>query len=276
MAKQIGIVKITGMLEDLVFYEHPEDGALVRTKSRKTSEQMKASPDYQQTLQNAAEFTNSIHSGELLRKAFRPLLFPIADGKLSSRMNKVMLEIIQLDTLQDFGERMVQPGSAAMLEGFEFNCHSPLKTSFLAPYTITADATAGLIHIDIPPFAPNKAVVANGYVKTVKLVSGAATIDFERESYSNDFWKTEPITLDNEPVEPLRFSYPFQLAPGQVFFLTLGLQQWVHMDELPKKDISKRKYWLVRKMRDAHKMMPFTGGMVVVRVAIFGNSTRLS
>lgn len=270
MAKQIGIVKVSGMLDDLVFYEHPEDGALVRRKSRKTGEQLKESPNYQQTLDNAAEFTTSIKSGQLLRNSLHALLFPIADGKLSSRMNKTMLEIIQQDPDNGLGERVAHGKKLTMLEGFEFNQHLALKTSFSPPFQVTTDTSAAQIHIDIPSFIPASSFAVKHYTQAVRLISGAAVIDFNQQRFSNDCWQTEMITLNKEPIDPIRFSFPFRPEPSIAFFLTLGVQQWVHMDELPKSDISKRKYWLVRKRRDANKMMAFTGALGIVKVIVGG------
>lgn len=273
MAKQIGIVKISGMIDGLVFYEHPEDGSLVRKQGYKTGDKLKASPDYQHTLDNAAEFTTSIKSGQLLRQSLKPLLFPIADGKLSSRMNKVMLEIVQQDREHGLGKRVAHGSNLTMLEGFEFNRHLALKDCFSAPFQVITDASGAEIHIDIPAFIPASSFTVKPYTKAVKLISGAALIDFELQRFSNNFWQTEMISLDKELVHPIRFSFSLMPEPGKAFFLTLGMQQWVHMDELPKSDISKRKYWMVRKMRDGNKMMAFTGASSVVRVVV-GESKR--
>lgn len=268
MAKQIGIIKLSGMIDDLVFYEHPEDGALVRAKGYKTGEQLAARESFKLTLDNASEFTHAIKCGQLLRQAFHPLLFPIADGKLSSRMNKVLLEIIQQDKVNNGGERVAYEGDLTQLAGFEFNQHLSLKDSLLAPFSIVEAPAENMIQVDIPSFVPQKVVQAAEYVKNARLISGAAIIDFKHMRYSRNYWTTEMIQLDKEPVDPIRFPFTNILAAGQVLFLALGLQHIVHIDELPKSDISKRKYWRVRKRRNEDKLTPYTGALSIVKVIV--------
>src|ERR1700733_10494893 len=126
MARQQGNLPIEGLIGKLSFYKHPDDGYLVKTKSTLSAERVLTHDKFQKTRENANEFKQAIQSGKLVRQAFKEILKPVGDGKLSSRMNKVMLSIVQSDSLSDRGARLARNGDLQLLKDFEFNQNSRL------------------------------------------------------------------------------------------------------------------------------------------------------
>src|SRR5690554_3121658 len=110
MARQKGIIKLTGKIGDLSFYKS-KDGYLAR--------------------ENGSEFGLAATSGKTLRDAFRPLMMRAADNRITSRLTRLMSDIRKLDTTSDRGKRSVavaiqnQPAKD-MLKGFNFNVRSML------------------------------------------------------------------------------------------------------------------------------------------------------
>ncbi|AXY76402.1 hypothetical protein D3H65_21440 [Paraflavitalea soli] len=266
MARQIGVIPITGTIDELTFYETPDDGALVRKKSRVTGEMVKTDPKYHQTMLNAAEFKTAIHNGRLLRKALARLLFPIADGKLSSRMNKEMLKVIQKDTVNRFGERIAHGNQLCLLEGFQFNRHLTLADTFLPSPGIHPDGEKGAIQIEVPGFTPTKDIKVPKYVKHIQLISGAVVIDFADQRYTHEFYATERIVHNKEAIDEIQFTYRMNIPAGYTMFLALGILYYAPLDNVPKETISKRKRRRVKKIGGADDLVPFTGALSLVKV----------
>src|SRR5690606_30960839 len=59
------------------------------------------------TRENGAEFGSSASAGKLMRDALRPLIMRAADGRVTSRLTKVMTLIKNLDATSVRGERNV-------------------------------------------------------------------------------------------------------------------------------------------------------------------------
>lgn len=266
MARQKGIIPITGTIDELTFYEHPDDGLLVKKKTRVTSERVKKDPGFKQTRLNAAEFKTAIHSGELLRLALHSLLFPIADGKLSSRMNKELVKVVRLDKVHGLGERVCYAENFSILENFDFNRKLRLREAFTVDYSVQHDVISKEIHIDIPEFKPSAQVHAPDYVEYFKLVSGIAVVDFAGKHLKNHFAYGERLPFTKAIVDAMRFSFPAPLPPGQTLFVALGIVFYAHVDKIPKEATSQRKRWKVNARADGEGITKFTGALSLVKV----------
>ena len=266
MARQIGIIPIKGTIGELTFYNTPDDGPLVKKKTRVTGERVKNDPGYRLTMLNAAEFTISIRSAQFLREALSSLLFPIADGKLSSRMNQELVKVVQLDEVNGLGERVPYSDTLTALEGFDFNRKLRLKEAFTALYSTTYDVAGKEMYIDIPGFTPSIHIQAPTYVEYFQLVSGAAVVDFEGRHFVHDFWATDRVPLNKEPIDAVRFSYPMTIPPGYTLFTALGVLFYARLDNIPKEAISQRKRRKLKSQRWEDGLVPFTGALSLVKV----------
>ena len=154
MARQKGIIKLTGKIGDLSFYK-TKDGYLAREKGGVDGERIKKDPAFARTRENGSEFGLAATSGKTLRDAFRPLMMRAADNRITSRLTRLMSDIRKLDTTSDRGKRSVavaiqnQPAKD-MLKGFNFNVRSMLNAILYRPYTL--DTSSGEIEIvDLVP-----------------------------------------------------------------------------------------------------------------------------
>lgn len=274
MAKQKGIIPITGTIDELTFYEHPDDGPLVKKKTRVTSERVKNDPGFKQTRLNAAEFKTAVYSGQLLRLALHSLLFPIADGKLSSRMNKEFVKVVHLDKVHGLGERVCYAENFSLLEGFDFNRKLRLREAFAVDYSVQHDEVSMEIHIDIPGFKPSAQVHAPEYVEYFKLVSGVAIVDFAGKHFKNHFAYGDRLPFTKATVDAMRFSFPAQLPPGQTLFVAFGIVFYAHVDKIPKEAVSQRKRWKVNARADGEGITRFTGALSLVKVVTGGVDER--
>jgi hypothetical protein len=266
MARQIGIIPIKGTIDGLTFYEHPDDGHLVKKKTRVTGERVKTHPNFMRTMLNAGEFKTSVLSATLLRCALSKLLFPAADGKLSSRMNRALVRVVQMDEENGLGERIPRSSNLVALEGFDLNRSLHLLDAFTPKFEVNHDVESREIQVDVPRFTPSKAIHAPDYVEYFQLISGAAAVNFGTKHYTQGFWETERVPLNEEPIDALRFPYPMKLSPGYTLFIALGVLFYAQLDKIPKNATSQRKR---RKLSNGVKegeFVRFMGAVAVIKV----------
>ena len=149
MARQNGLFKIKGTLDNVTFYKSV-DGDLARMKTSVDKDRIKNDPAFQRTRENGAEFGSSAKAGKLTRDSLRPIALNATDNRVVSRMTKLMTSIKNLDTTSVRGSRnvgvsMPNANAKALLKGFEFNSSALLSSTLFKPYAI--NTTTGVITI---------------------------------------------------------------------------------------------------------------------------------
>jgi hypothetical protein len=266
MAKQAGQYLIEGTIDNLTFSK-TEDGYLVKKKSRLSREKVLTDPDFAQTRYNAQEFKEAIKSGQVIRSALHSLIKPLADTKLSSRMNTALLKVVQSDPEGTLGERKASNGDPTLLKGFEFNRHLTMKKRFSAAYTISHDETNNLLHIDIPGFKPSSCIESPQGAHSFRLVCGVGVVNLEERKYA-PIHKQESVLLPlrKTATDAIRFSLPTQIAPDQTLFAVLGIWFYGELENIPAEAVSKRKMRFLKGMADEEGNVRFTGMLKVIEV----------
>ena len=134
MARQKGVMKIEGSIDDMTFYK-TKDGFLVKRKSGVSKQRIESDPNFARTRENDAEFKNAAISGKYLRDVLRPLMKTARDNRVTSRLLKLMSRILRLDATSARRERTVGiaialPAAKVLLKGFEFNSNPDGKRAF--------------------------------------------------------------------------------------------------------------------------------------------------
>ncbi len=224
MAKQIGIIKIKGTIGGMTFYKTSADGHLIREKGGIDKERIMNDPNFQRTRENGSEFGRAGVAGKTLRLALRSLLINSADGRLTSRLVKAMVKVIQADVTSERGLRNVIDGEAELLTGFEFNIRGKLGTSLFAPYTAAIDRVTGELTVDVPAFVPSLMLNAPSGTTHFKIVSGGAEIDFEAETFVNDSNASAILPWDATPTVAISHTNAVTAASTKPLFLALGVE----------------------------------------------------
>lgn len=178
MAKQTGLIKLKGKIGDLSFYK-TKDGHLAREKGGVDAERIARDPAFVRTRENGAEFGSSASAGKLMRDALRPLIMRAADGRVTSRLTKVMTLIKNLDATSARGQRNVGtaialPAAKELLKGFNFNNRSILGSVLFKPFTVNT-ATGEVIILGL---VPTNELAAPAGATHVSLRTAWAKIDF--------------------------------------------------------------------------------------------------
>ncbi len=178
MARQKGIIKLTGKVGDLSFYR-TQDGYLAREKGGVEGERIKNDPAFVRTRENGAEFGSSASSGKLLRDSIRPMMQNASDGRVTSRLTKVMTQVKNLDSNSARGERNVgvgitTPEAKALLKGFNFNNKAVLGSILFNSYAV--DTITGEITLD--DLAPLNEINAPSGATHITIRGAWAKVDF--------------------------------------------------------------------------------------------------
>jgi hypothetical protein len=225
MARQKGLIKFTGQMGGVSFYQNAQDGFLARTKGGVDGDRIKNSPEFERTRENGAEFGRAGTASKLLRTAFRALTINTSDSRMTSRLTGEMVKVVQADATNVRGERNVIDGEAELLRGFEFNKNAKLNRTFFAPYTATIDRTAGGATVEIPAFIPTNMIAAPQGATHVRLVAACASVDFQRGSYGADSAASEELALSSvAPLPAVSLAMSFGEADGQPIFLAFGVE----------------------------------------------------
>jgi hypothetical protein len=178
MARQNGLFKIKGTLDNVTFYKSV-DGDLARMKTSVDKDRIANDPAFQRTRENGAEFGASASAGKLTRDAFRPIALNATDNRVVSRMTKLMTDIKNLDTTSPRGARnvgvpMATTSGKALLKGFEFNASALLSGTLFKPYAVNTTTGA----ITISGLIPLNDVVFPSSATHVSFTGGYGNINY--------------------------------------------------------------------------------------------------
>lgn len=223
MARQEGIIQLTGSIGNLSFYKS-QDGYLARKKSGPGRDRIMSDPAYARTRENIAEFRRAVLATKLLRRAFHECLRSTIDNRASSRLTGAMVKVIQGDARNPRGERKVLDGKVALLEGFEFNRNGKLESTFSAPYIASIDRATGTLTVDVPSCIPARMISSPKGATHFRLKVGGAAIDFEGNTFSVTTLESADVAISEEVQGPLQFRQ--HVPPGSIhpLFLIFGIE----------------------------------------------------
>jgi hypothetical protein len=185
MAKQNGVLKIVGKLDDLSFYKS-KDGYLVRRKGGVDGSTIASSPNFQRTRENNSEFRRAAQAGKLIRVAFNKALQNVSNPRLASELTKKMMEVVKADLTSTRGERNVIDGEIGLLTGFNFNPKVKLGNVLYFAIASVLDRVAGTLTFNWPVFNPQIDVLFPPGATHVRIGFAASAIDFGTENFSYD------------------------------------------------------------------------------------------
>lgn len=266
MARQMGDRPIRGTIDGLTFYLHPDDGYLVRAKSSLSTEQVLNQPGFRLFIDRSKEFGEAIYAGDLLRKSISNLLFPVADGKLSSRMNAAMLSVVYSDPVSESGERRFHKGDPGLLKGFEFNIKHEFDDVFTGDYIITRNKTNDELYISIPGFTIASKITAPEYASHFQFIAARAVINFEQGIHKSIIGKTVRLPLNQPATENLQFILPTKPLDGATGFVVLGIVFFGEFKKIPRGVISQRKRDRLKSRKDPEGVVAYTGALKVLKV----------
>ncbi len=186
MARQTGIIKISGRLDDLSFYQGPGRNGrrenFVRTKGGVDADTIASSPNFARTRENMEEFGRAANNGKLVRIALNGPLQGINNSRLASQLTQRMRRIISQDDVNARGKREVLPANIGDMLEFDFNKRVKLSNTFFKKATIQANAAD--VQMSIPEFIPITDIVTPQGATHGKFKFAAVVLDFPAEAFT--------------------------------------------------------------------------------------------
>lgn len=206
------------------FYKSQQDGFLAREKGGVDAERIKNDPNFERTRENGAEFGRAGAAGKLLRTALRALLINIADSRMTSRLTREMVKVVQADATNVRGQRNVIDGEAELLIGFEFNLDGKLSGTFFAPYVPAIDRAAGTLSVQVPDYIPGNMIGAPQGATHFRLIAAGVEVDFEEASYVVNTSTTPEVVLGPQNQAAVTLSNAVTPASTKPLFLAFGIE----------------------------------------------------
>ena len=221
MARQKGIIKLKGTIGDISFYK-TQDGHLAREKGGVDASRIANDPAFIRTRENGAEFGASAGSGKLLRDAFRNLMMSASDGRVTSRLTKVMSDVKNADLTSARGNRTVgvgilTPDGKALLKGFNFNKLAILGGVLFKPYAV-APATG---EITIANLVPVNNIAAPAGATHFSLTSAFANVDFVGGLYDVQLSNVVNLPIDGTSTNVVLTPVAVPAGAGVNFYLLM-------------------------------------------------------
>jgi len=199
MAKQAGIIKLKGTIDDIAFYK-TADGHLARAKGGIDRDKILHSAAFARTRENNSEFGRAGKGGKLIRSALRSLMQNAKDSRVVSRLTTVLLAIIKTDPLNQRGQRNLNEGNLDLLKDFDFNINGKLGTTFYGLFTPAFDRVSGDATIALDAFSATEQIAAPSGTTHYKLAIGAAELDFVNKTFVYSEMDMGVLPYDNSPV----------------------------------------------------------------------------
>lgn len=222
MARQKGIIKLEGTIGDVSFYKS-KDGYLAREKGGVDADRIKNDPAFQRTRENGSEFGRAGKAGKLLRTAFRPLLLKTSDSKVTSRLTKQLMAVIQSDVDNPRGERKVESGNLELIQGFDFNADGRLQATLYAPYEVTFDRAAGTASIDLPEFIPSNSLAYPQGATHMKMVAAVSEVNFDNDEFTYNMAESADVAIENDAAGPLKLELAFTGNSQEILCVVFGI-----------------------------------------------------
>ena len=222
MGRQDGVLQFTGQIGGLSFYKSKQ-GYQVRRKGGITADRIRNDPAFERTRENGQEFGRAGRANRLLRSAFRSLLLKSADALMTSRMSREMMKVIQADTINTRGARIVLGQNTILLQGFEFNEAAKLGSSLYAPFTAEIDRATGTLTVTVPAFIPQQMITPPSGSTHAQLVTAGAEINFTDSSFVISTSQSDQFAFDNLPLPQITLTQSLPANSTQPLFLAFGI-----------------------------------------------------
>lgn len=229
MARQSGIIKLQGTLDDFTFIR-TEDSFRVRRKSRLSAEDVATLPTFDLTRRNGQEFRTAAKAAKLLREAFAAVVKRYATQRMPNRLLAIMIAILRTDTANLRGARRVELGNLNMLRNFDLNPQQGLADAFKSPYNVVVDRVHGNVTFTVPEFVPSQTVVAPEDATHFRIIGHVAELDIVNNLYKTSAFASGYLPWTNTSVAAQVLTGSFPTGSDLTLICGLGLEFYQESD----------------------------------------------
>ena len=220
---QRGALKITGTHGDFTFVK-TADGYVWKEKSEVTAAQRESNPNYAAQRDNSIEFARAAGAAKLIRRAFKGEIDTCKDRRLSSRLVKLMMQVVKSDPLNPRGKRIAANGDLSVLQGFQCNAQAEFAASLKTDYSTTFERVSGKISFKVPSFVPETKLEKPESSTHFRLVCAGSEIDLPMGTTRTLGAESALIPIDMQPTALITLNLTLTPASVLPVIVAVGIQ----------------------------------------------------
>lgn len=177
MAKNIGLIKISGKVGDLQFFKK-NGSSYVGLSSQISKDRILKDPAFKRTRENMTEFGGAAAVSKSIREYLIPLN-TLIEKQLHNRLTSMVRQLMNIGS-GDRGKRAVEFSlNMEELSGFELNKNTKVSAVMLTTNVLTANTDRNQLVLDIDEFLPSDyLVIPEGATHFRVHLAGLALSDF--------------------------------------------------------------------------------------------------
>ena len=176
-----------------------------------------------QTKASSVDFALGSNRAKILREILFPMIRGMQDNKMVNRLNAAVGEVIRSNTSLAAGYRDLEDGDLQLLDGFEFNRHSPFSKMFKAKLQLSQNYLEG-IKISMDAFHVKESItfpeMASGCTLRVLL----AAVSLAHNEYQYCGTAELDIPANTEDVPAIEWSFIHGLPENCLFIASCSLE----------------------------------------------------
>jgi hypothetical protein len=178
MAKQTGVVKLSGTIQGITFYQLG-DKQVARRKTNLDKQRLSTDPAFAGSRIASNALGKGAKAYNVLKHALHPYLLQSADTRQAGRGSAMMAKVVRADNVSAPTEQKVRKENLHLIKGFEGNKEAALSSVMDLKVVTSIDRSSGEVTIEIPAHTPKGVINApDGATHyQVCVVAGAADFD---------------------------------------------------------------------------------------------------
>lgn len=232
MAKQKGVIKLIGTIDDFTFVR-TRDGFIAKQKTSLTAARLATDPAFVRTRENGAEFARAGKASKLLRTVFRPQMLNARDRSAATRLTREMMRVVKSDAVNARGMRNAVEGEKTLLGGFDFNENASLASTLYALYSSAINRATGEATVTVQPFIPLNEMEAPIGATHFRIVAAAAGVDFIGGNFERNAASSGILLIDEKPTELLNLTCKLTANITTALFLVMGVEFYQQVNGAP-------------------------------------------
>ncbi|PBQ33888.1 hypothetical protein CNR22_19560 [Sphingobacteriaceae bacterium] len=239
MAKLDGIIKFTGTIDGITFY-NSKYGWLARKKGGPDPDKMKTDKRFVRVRENGKEFGACGKAAGQVRRALALYLGTRRDPQLIGRLTKSFIKIKNMDTVSKRGLRSIEVGltqqaARDLFKGFNFNGSLALAEVLKASYTF--DMAAGTF--SVKGLQPKLHIVAPKGATHIVFKSILVCVDVSKNATAVQESEEVRVSLKSTKSNLLLAAEPLLMKQGiRLLVLKLSFEQEINKTFYPIKSLS--------------------------------------
>jgi hypothetical protein len=174
----------------------------------------------------AAEFGHAAQCSVLVRRELMSMLEGLRQNDMHKRLTRAIAVLIREKRLSGAQRIRLNHLGWERLEGLPFNKEAGLVTLLFYKPVVKINTATGKVTITHPSFKTAEKVKSNQSVTHMRIIAGAAAIDFDRKKAGHDYSATDYFSSSSPEETPIELSLQLPAPVVCPVFIVLGFQSF--------------------------------------------------